>query len=81
MDDQANQPEPKKVPALAVGWNPEDQSVFLKFDAKEFKNWGFVKSLLQMALWQAEHMEKQTMLKEMRERARDAALTQQIMQG
>lgn len=80
MDDQAN-PVEKKVPALAVGWNAEEQSVFLKFDAKEFKNWGFVKSLLQMALWQAEQMEKEAILRDMQERARDAQLKQRLMQG
>lgn len=79
MEDQVQ--EQKKVPALAVGWNPEEQSAFLKFDPKEFKNWGFVKALLQMALWQAEQMEKEAILRDMQERARDAQMKQRLMQG
>jgi hypothetical protein len=41
------------LPAIAVAWNVEKQEIRLLFDHEQFKTWGFVIAVLEMAAEEA----------------------------
>lgn len=43
-----------QFPTIEVAWNAAEQSVGVRFDSKEFRNWEFVLAVLEMAKQQVE---------------------------
>ena len=48
----------KSIPAIAVGWDAENQSVAVRFNNSEFKTWDFLIATLQMAVSWAEQQRR-----------------------
>ena len=49
-----NDETPATPPTLSITWNADEQTVGLKFQPSEFRNWQFVLAVLEMAKQAAE---------------------------
>ena len=73
---------PKNLPGIVIGWDAETQAVHLQFAPNQFKTWGFVIGVLQMALDKAIDQKKQAqqadMMRQIQEQEMDNAIRKQL---
>ena len=67
------------TPALTVLYDPETQSVSVKCDPEQVKNWRFAAALLEMAKQQADHIVKMSQLGAIQHAQAEAAAQQKIL--
>lgn len=69
----------QRIPAIAVGWNGETQTVHLQYGA-EFKNTDFVICLLQMAVRALEDKRKLEQMQALQHAAAEQQRVQKLME-
>lgn len=70
-----------QVPALAIGWNEQEQRVQLTFDPAHFKTWEFILGILEMAKNEATARRQLVLMQNMQQAQIDSALRQRVMSG
>jgi len=71
---------PRRLPAITVAWDADEQDVLLDFSPEAFKKWPFVIAALGMAKAKAEQAYKEQQVAALRQAAAQHAADQQLRQ-
>ena len=70
--------EAKELLTMAVLYDPDTQSIGLRFDNAQFRNWEFVIGVLDMAKQKAEHMKRMAEIAMIQQQAQAQNLANQL---
>lgn len=78
-------PVAKQLPAVAIGWDAENQKIQLQFDNKQFKTWDMLIAVFELAKLEAQSQRQIALMANLQrqqvEAAQAEAVRRQVMRG